>query len=152
MSQTTSEYSRVGRISEKYIFSRQERFKKNLSDLRIPISRQAFVRVIEICAFHFASEDRVRPRCLWVSTSLIFKEFIIKGGCCGLRLFLLKIIDSVFSGLNDTSQDWDHECMVARSLVHVVNAEIGSSTKMLRLVLSAKSRMFELTAETISLI
>jgi len=65
-----------------------------------------------------------------VSTSSIFKEFIIKGGCCGLRLFLLKIIDSVFSGLNDTSQDWDHECIDARSLFNVVDAVIGSSTIM----------------------
>ena len=88
------------------------------------MSHQAFIRVIELCAFHFASEDRVRPRCLWVSTSSIFKEFIIKGRCCGLRLFLLKIIDSVFSGLNDTSQDWDHECIDARSLLNVIGAVI----------------------------
>jgi len=52
----------------------------------------------EILYFHLASSVKVRPICL----------FLGKGGWIGLSRFLEQIIDSVFNGLNVTSQEEEH--------------------------------------------
>ena len=88
-----------------YIFSRLERESMNLRERSIPNRCHALLSMEEIWSFHLASSVKVSPICLWERTDSIGTLIINKGGWIGLSRFLEKIIDSVFNGLNVTSQE-----------------------------------------------
>ena len=76
---------------------------------------------------------------------------MIKEGCTGLLIFLDIRSDSVFKGLNFTSQASVHLAIFSRSALRISAATSGLSTIMKRLVSSAKRRMLDHISVTISL-
>ena len=68
---------------------------------------------------------------------------MIRGGWTGLLTLREKSIDSVFLGLNKTSHLSGHEDIFTRSCLRVFDALSGESTKIYRLVSSAKRRIVD---------
>ena len=68
------------------------------------------------CSSQLSVFEKVRPRCLWKEVFLIIIPFIKRGGwSTGLRLRKINI-DSVFRGLNVTSQAAAQSEIVCKSV------------------------------------
>ncbi|KAH3897909.1 hypothetical protein DPMN_022105 [Dreissena polymorpha] len=78
---TTSPYSKRGLTNEKYMRSRLLRDKTYFKERRMPILCQDLSTMIDICVAHFASSERVSPRCLWDLTCVTGTSFMNRSGC-----------------------------------------------------------------------
>ena len=112
LSHTTSAYSSVRLIKQKYIFSKLDLLKTKLSVRRIPILCQALLSVSLIWSFNLTSSDSVKPRCLWLFTDGIVVVSIRSGGW---STFFENSTDSVLVWLKVMSNVLDQRCIVLKS-------------------------------------
>ena len=116
LSQTVSQYSKRGRIYAKYIFSKDFLETLNLRAFNKFSLDQDFSYIDLTCSSQLPVFEKVRPRCLWKEVFFIIVPFIKRGEwSTGLRLREINI-DSVFRGLNVTSQAAAQSEIVCKSV------------------------------------
>ena len=151
-SSSESQYSVSGRIDAMYIFSSVFVFILNLRALiRLSLVHAVSV-ILLICSVHVHEHEKLRPKCLCFEVSVSTISFILSGGCVTGLSFLNSRRDVVFAGLKSTNHEVAHLFIVSKYIFRLRAADCGFSTKMYRLVSSAKRLMDEFILRTISFI
>ena len=150
LSLTTSAYSNIGLINVKYIVWSVFLSNWNLSIRRRFTLFHALKAISCTCSCQEHDLFKINPKCLWLSTFLIWVLSIYKGGWAGGTVFREIISSSVLLGLKLTNHCFDHSCILFKSAFIKLAAVSGLSTIKYSEVSSAKRRMLEPTSLTMS--